>query len=1038
MKKLVAILLLISMLCASFVACTVDPNGDEETTAAPSGSDEGTSIDDAIAYLTTSYKDDEGKVTQANYQLPAKVVIGDVTFDVVWTADVETIQFVLENGLYTVKLPSKNETEVTYTLTATVKDAAGKTATKTFTRVLPVYDNSANISEPEEGVVYKLFMIQANAGNTFFLKNTTQSNQNKYVETSTNPADGAEFQVEKVDGGYKIYTMIDGVKNYLYAKTVPGDDGKVSKYIGYSAENSSVYVYHADVNAWFTTIDNVDYVVGSYSDYTTISISEASYITAENTGVSQFVMAFMTKADADKFVPEEGPKDPTELTSIADFLTIANALANQAATPEKYLVKGTVTEIVKADYGNLYIEDDKGNKLYIYGTYSADGSKRYDAMDKKPQVGDVITVMGVASNYNGPQMKNAWVQSIEGHTCTYTTLTAKCDVCGEIKTHDCADANSDYKCDACDEIIDHTFVDADSDKKCDICGVSKLTIAEVLAAADDTKVLVSGTVSKINYNWSAENGNMSVTIKSADGKELYIYKLATEVKLGDTITVTGVVDTYNDAKQIAAGATAVVDAAHGDEHVYTNECDKDCDVCGFERAEADIPHKWTNDCDVACDGEGCTAVRPESCKDENGDDKCDKCGEDMLTPEQLAEKHVAYVKENLTWTTTAIDAAGEYDLPTNTTYEDITITWTSSDAAVVVGTNGKITVTLGDEAKEVTLTATIKSGDKSDAKTFTITVAKKGSAVNNNPAPGTATAPTNVSAALEAVKDLAAEAYSDTVFYIEGIITVNGTVSEEYFKNITISDGTKEILIYKAKLASGITGISKGDKIVVCGYIQNYKPYGSDETILEVTDKDDVDAEIISVIDGCVAGHTWGTTFTDKCSVCDIVKDGHTCAADSNNDGFCDTCGAVYVPQRTTVLAETFNFANGTTDRTSFDETTSEVWTVGDATLTHAKGGSSLLYDTVENGHSNIRFYGSDTMTIACTDIAKVVIIIDAGHKDSKGRLDSFNADNAIIEIDGTNYKVTITFANLADSVVITNKNTAQVRITGVEVYTAQ
>ena len=52
----------------------------------------------------------------------------------------------------------------------------------------------------------------------------------------------------------------------------------------------------------------------------------------------------------------------------------------------------------------------RGNKLYVYGVYNADGTARYDAMEQKPAVGDTVTVCGVLSQYRGdPQMKNGWV-----------------------------------------------------------------------------------------------------------------------------------------------------------------------------------------------------------------------------------------------------------------------------------------------------------------------------------------------------------------------------------------------------------------------------------------------------------------------------------------------------------------------------------------------------------------------------------------------------------------------------------------------------
>ena len=86
-----------------------------------------------------------------------------------------------------------------------------------------------------------------------------------------------------------------------------------------------------------------------------------------------------------------------------------------------------------------------------------------------------------------------------------------------------------------------------------------VSIPEALAAEDGWKVEVSGTVCAINTAWSDSYGNISVTITDADGNELYLYRLATNVALGDIITVKGAMATYNSNRQVAAGATATID-----------------------------------------------------------------------------------------------------------------------------------------------------------------------------------------------------------------------------------------------------------------------------------------------------------------------------------------------------------------------------------------------------------------------------------------------------------------------------------------------
>lgn len=115
-----------------------------------------------------------------------------------------------------------------------------------------------------------------------------------------------------------------------------------------------------------------------------------------------------------------GEADP--IKSIPDANTLGAACEHDNFTSEKYTVVGTVKEIANAEYGNMYIEDAEGNTLFIYGLYSADGKTRFDAMEVKPAVGDQIKVYGVLGNYNGAQMKNAWLLKIADYVDSYNVV----------------------------------------------------------------------------------------------------------------------------------------------------------------------------------------------------------------------------------------------------------------------------------------------------------------------------------------------------------------------------------------------------------------------------------------------------------------------------------------------------------------------------------------------------------------------------------------------------------------------------------------
>ncbi len=156
--------------------------------------------------------------------------------------------------------------------------------------------------------------------------------------------------------------------------------------------------------------------------------------------------------------------------------------------------------------------------------------------------------------------------SVYPATCT---TAAKCWMCeefiGDALGHDWVDG----VCSECEAECEHTYENG----LCSVCGQTDpdhyfvMTNTEALAADKGTKVQVTGVVTKIATAWSTKFNNISVTITDTEGKTLYIFRLATRVALGDTITVKGVVDEYDGSKQIGAGATATVDS-HDDTYNY--------------------------------------------------------------------------------------------------------------------------------------------------------------------------------------------------------------------------------------------------------------------------------------------------------------------------------------------------------------------------------------------------------------------------------------------------------------------------------------
>ena len=109
---------------------------------------------------------------------------------------------------------------------------------------------------------------------------------------------------------------------------------------------------------------------------------------------------------------EDGREATVELTFKQEG-AIIETTADQINAAEDgstlYRVTGVVKSIVKAEYGNLYIADYTG-EVYVYGTYDAEGN-RFDAFATPVKEGDIVTVCGVKTSYNGsPQMKNVTME----------------------------------------------------------------------------------------------------------------------------------------------------------------------------------------------------------------------------------------------------------------------------------------------------------------------------------------------------------------------------------------------------------------------------------------------------------------------------------------------------------------------------------------------------------------------------------------------------------------------------------------------------
>ena len=181
-------------------------------------------------------------------------------------------------------------------------------------------------------------------------------------------------------------------------------------------------------------------------------------------------------------------EDEKKIYTIAEL--IAMMPSDGSVTTERYYVRAKIKSIDDAGFGAMTIEDSTGT-LSVYGTYSADGAKRYSELDEKPVKGDTVLLYGTIQNYKNktPEIKSGWIIEFTKGTPSWS--------------------EDDY---------------------------TEMTIGAAREAAVDSLVKVTGVVSRITFaSGMKPNGFIIV----GDNSSIYVYdnQIATAVAIGNKITL---------------------------------------------------------------------------------------------------------------------------------------------------------------------------------------------------------------------------------------------------------------------------------------------------------------------------------------------------------------------------------------------------------------------------------------------------------------------------------------------------------------------
>ena len=131
------------------------------------------------------------------------------------------------------------------------------------------------VDSPKAGVAYKFGMVQPNASkdNVYYLKGGMSG---YYMATSSASSAAIDVYLESTSGGFYLYAMIDGKKQYI--NMVKSADGAHVNG-AYEDTAKTVYTYDATAKTVIATIDDAPYWLGTRNDknYTTVGPCKTEY-----------------------------------------------------------------------------------------------------------------------------------------------------------------------------------------------------------------------------------------------------------------------------------------------------------------------------------------------------------------------------------------------------------------------------------------------------------------------------------------------------------------------------------------------------------------------------------------------------------------------------------------------------------------------------------------------------------------------------------------------------------------------------------------
>jgi DNA/RNA endonuclease YhcR with UshA esterase domain len=546
-KKLLSLLLVAAMSIACLAGCGKDneepaatpaPAATQTPTAAPAVDTAG--VNAAKDYLNNMYasKDGSATATASDYTVVGVVKIDGVTYTVDWSVDVKsgvTVGAMDSKKMVKIDVDEKTSSQIDYTLTATLKDANGATASAAFKHFVPAYKE---FSWNE--------YVAATEGQTVVVKGVVTAIIAKSKGNSTNA-----LYFQDNDGGYYVYNMSKdpvtdlGIKEGMTVQAT----GKRSTYSGtYEIIEASVEIVNSTVNK----------VVPA--DYTEL-YKKAENLKDKNLTAKQGLLVSLKGveiigigSDPTYFMFQLGDKQSyVRLSSSVCPITKDEQTTFKDAFTSHIGYLADATGILTLYDGAFYLSPVTADAFSNYTL-----PKRTDA----EKVAFEKNQLGIPSKVQADT-----TLALKPTGSTYTDVAIRYDITGATHVGDTlplVQTEKDQKItivatltcnDAKDTVTIELTVEA---KASDLCEAEVLAKAFALADGETmagTQVL-RGKIVEIPSAYSDQYKNITVNMQVGD-KIVQAYRLTggSDLKVGDVITVTGTLKNYKGTVEFDKGCT---------------------------------------------------------------------------------------------------------------------------------------------------------------------------------------------------------------------------------------------------------------------------------------------------------------------------------------------------------------------------------------------------------------------------------------------------------------------------------------------------